>query len=364
MADGAAILDCACGTQAPAALLSCPACGRLLHAEQLKQLVERAESARSRGAIREQIEALRGALDLLPSDSRQHAVIRARVLELSEQIDTGLAAERGATEPSAHARADAHAERAGPHATRRRLLRAGSALGVLALLLWKFKFVLVFIATKAKLLLLGLGKSTTLFTMLLSLGVYWAAWGWKFALGVVLSLYVHEMGHVAELRRFGIRATAPMFVPGIGALVRLRQYPQSAREDARVGLAGPIWGLGASVASLGLFYATQHPIFAAIAAVGAWINLFNLLPVWQLDGARGFRSLSRPQRWIALAVVAATALLAREGLLVLIGIGAAFQCFASGAPERGDARGLIRYAGLVVCLSLLSGVDVPLTEAR
>jgi Zn-dependent protease len=353
LADGAAILDCACGTQAPAALLSCPACGRLLHAEQLKQLVERAESARSRGAVREQLEALRGALDLLPSDSRQHALIRARVLELSEQIDAGLATERGATEPSA-----------GAHATRRRLLRAGSALGVIALLLWKFKFVLVFIATKAKLLLLGLGKSTTLFTMLLSLGVYWAAWGWKFALGVVLSLYVHEMGHVAELRRFGIRATAPMFVPGIGALVRLRQYPQSAREDARVGLAGPIWGLGASVASLALFYATQHPIFAAIAAVGAWINLFNLLPVWQLDGARGFRSLSRPQRWIALAVVAATALLAREGLLVLIGIGAAFQCFARGAPERGDARGLIRYAGLVVCLSLLSGIDVPHADAR
>ena len=253
------------------------------------------------------------------------------------------------------------AEGAAPTEERARhtLLKAGSAAGLLAMLLWKFKFIVVFIATKAKLLLLGLSKSTTLFTMLLSLGVYWAAWGWRFGLGVVLSIYVHEMGHVAELRKFGIRATAPMFLPGLGAMVRLHQYPQTAREDARVGLAGPLWGLGASVVTLALYYATQLPIIAAIATVGAWINLFNLLPVWQLDGARGFRSLSSQQRWIALAVIAATWALTREGLLLLLGIGAAFQCFAKDAPERGDARGLITYAGLVVSLALLSGIPVP-----
>jgi Zn-dependent protease len=101
------------------------------------------------------------------------------------------------------------------------------------------------------------------------------------------------------------------------------------------------------------------PIIAAIATVGAWINLFNLLPVWQLDGARGFRSLSRQQRWIALAVIAATWVVTQEGLLVLLGIGAAFQCFAKNADERGDPRGLITYVGLVVSLALLSGIPVP-----
>jgi Zn-dependent protease len=253
------------------------------------------------------------------------------------------------------------AENASPNAERPRhtLLKVGSAAGIGAMLLWKFKFILVFVATKAKLLLLGLSKSTTLFTMLLSLGVYWAAWGWKFGLGVVLSIYVHEMGHVAELRKFGIRATAPMFLPGLGAIVRLHQYPQTAREDARVGLAGPVWGLGASVATLALYYATQFPVIAAIATVGAWINLFNLLPVWQLDGARGFRSLSRQQRWVALAVIAATWAFTQEGLLVLLGIGAAFQCFAKDVPKGGDARGLITYAGLVASLALLSMIPVP-----
>jgi Zn-dependent protease len=309
-----------------------------------------ADHARTYGDLRGQASALRHALELLPDDSRQHKVIRARVAELSEMIDAGQA-----TRPSTRSEDPSqNTER-----SRSTLLKVGSVAGLVAMLFWKFKFILVFLATKAKLLLLGLSKSTTLFTMLLSLGVYWAAWGWKFGLGVVLSIYVHEMGHIAELRKFGIRATAPMFLPGLGAIVRLHQYPQTAREDARIGLAGPIWGLGASLATLALYYATQLPIIAAIATVGAWINLFNLLPVWQLDGARGFRSLSRQQRWAALAVIAVTWALTQEGLLVLLGIGAAFQCFAKDPPENGDPRGLVSYAGLVISLALLSGIPVP-----
>jgi len=350
LVDANPVCECACGTQLPAQLLSCPSCGRLTHAERLRELVTEAGRARERGDLRSESAGLRSALELLPADSRQHAVIRTRVGELSEMIDAGLAP--AATEAPQNRPLDAEKPR-------HTLLKIGSVAGIAAMLLWKFKFILVFLATKAKLLLLGLSKSTTLFTMLLSLGVYWAAWGWKFGLGVVLSIYVHEMGHVAALRRFGIRATAPMFLPGLGAMVRLHQYPQTAREDARVGLAGPIWGLGASVATLALYYATKLPIIAAIATVGAWINLFNLLPVWQLDGARGFRSLSRPQRWIALAVIAAIWIPTQEGLLVLLAIGAAFQCFAKDAPTVGDTRGLVSYAGLVVSLALLSGIPVP-----
>src|SRR5213076_3474994 len=91
--------------------------------------------------------------------------------------------------------------------------------------------------------LLGLTKAITFVSMLLSAGVYWTIWGWKFAVGVVLSIYVHETGHTQALQRYGIQATAPMFIPGIGAVIRLKQYPTDAREDARVGLAGPLWGL-------------------------------------------------------------------------------------------------------------------------
>ena len=82
---------------------------------------------------------------------------------------------------------------------------------------------------------------------MLSLGVYWTAWGWQFALGIILSIYVHEMGHVFALHRYGFKAAAPMFVPGVGALVRLQQPVTNTREDADIGLAGPIYGLGAAL---------------------------------------------------------------------------------------------------------------------
>ena len=101
-------------------------------------------------------------------------------------------------------------------ATRRRR-GAAARIGAAALLIWKFKAVGLFLLTKGKLLLFGLSKGTTFFSMLAAIGVYWTIWGWKFALGFVLSIYIHEMGHVAAMRRFGLAATAPMFIPGFGA---------------------------------------------------------------------------------------------------------------------------------------------------
>ncbi len=232
-------------------------------------------------------------------------------------------------------------------------------VGAIALLIWKFKAVLAFVLTKGKLLLLGLTKSSTLLSMLLSLGVYWSIWGWKFAAGLIASMYIHEMGHVAMLRRFGIRATAPMFLPGLGAVVRLNQYPANAREDARVGLAGPVWGLAAAVASWGLFLATGAGIWGAIARVGAWINLFNLIPVWQLDGSRGFRSLSRGQRWIVVAAAGAAFFVTQEPMTALIAIAGLVRCFGGEAPKEPDGRCLSEFLFLIAALSALLLVQIP-----
>ena len=85
-----------------------------------------------------------------------------------------------------------------------------------------------------------------------------------------------------------------MFIPGLGAIVRLKQYPADPREDARVGLAGPISGLGAAIASYLLFLVTGWEGWAAIAKAGAVLNLFNLMPLGPLDGGRAFRSSTRP----------------------------------------------------------------------
>ncbi|MGH7699434.1 MAG: site-2 protease family protein, partial [Gemmatimonadales bacterium] len=233
------------------------------------------------------------------------------------------------------------------------------ALGALGLLLWKFKFALGFLLTKGKLLLGGLTKAGTLFSMVLSFVVYWQVWGWTFAAGLIGALYVHEMGHVAALRRLGIKADAPMFIPGLGAFVRMRQYPANPRENARVGLAGPIWGLGATLACYATFLATAAPFWAAVARVSAWLNLFNLLPVWQLDGGRGFHALSKTQRWIATAVVAGALLVTTEGLLILLLVAAALQAGFARAPADGDRRALAEYAVLTIALAALTTLAVP-----
>jgi Zn-dependent protease len=326
-----------CGTHVAPALLACPVCHRLVHGEELKRLAAAAGRAAGAGDASTALAAWRRALELLPPDTTQHRVVSARVADLSRTLDSRPAAPKSGS----------------------RWGKGAAGLGAFGALLAKFKFAIVFLLTKAKLLLLGLTKAGTLFSMMLSAGVYWSVWGWKFALGVVLSIYVHEMGHVQALQRYGIKATAPMFIPGIGAVIRLKQYPATPHEDARVGLAGPLWGLGASLAAYAVYTVTHIGVWGAIAHFGAWVNLFNLVPVWQLDGGRGFRALTRGQRWIAAGVVAAMWLVTGEGLLLLLAVAAAASAGFSVAPEEPDQTALLEYSFLVAMLSLLSRIAVP-----
>ena len=336
----AAVTRCeGCGSELGPRLLTCPSCHRLVYAKELQRLAGEAEAAAARDEAAVALETWRRALELLPPGSSQHAQVTARVEALSRKVDA----------PGLLGAASAGTQ-AGQKSNMPKVL---AALGTLGLLLWKFKFVLVFLLGKGKLLLLGLTKASTLFSMLLALSVYWAAWGWVFALGLIASIYVHEMGHVAALRRFGMQASAPMFIPGLGAFVRLKQTPVDAREDARVGLAGPIWGFGAAAVLFGAALVTGWKSLGAIAHAAAWLNLFNLLPVWQLDGGRGFRALSRKQRWLAVAVIGACWFLTAEGLLVLLLLGAAFQAVAMPGAEEGDTRATVEYGFLVAALSTL-----------
>lgn len=332
-----------CGADFGAALLACPTCHALVHAADLKSIALEAEAASTAGLLSEALVKWRRALELLPPNAAQHSAIRQKIDQLVRRTDS-------ATELSA------------PPPARAKWKRAGGALGVVALIFWKFKFLLIFVLTKAKLLLLGLTKASTFFSMLLSVGVYWALWGWKFAVGVVLSIYVHEMGHVMMLRRYGIAATAPMFIPGLGAFIRLKQYPASPHEGARVGLAGPIWGLGAAVAAYLIYLSSGAPFFAAIARFGAWMNLFNLLPVFQLDGSHAFRALSKIERAIIAGLMLGMWFTTHEGLLLILGIVAAVRIFQADAPLQKDRRVLLEFAFLIVALALLSRIHVPLPE--
>ena len=130
-------------------------------------------------------------------------------------------------------------------------------------------------------------------TMLLMIGVYTAMWGWKFAVGFVLLLLVHECGHLLVAKKFGLKVGAPVFIPFMGAFIALKDVPKNAWIEACVGIGGPMLGsLGALLCnSLGeIFHA---PVFIALAFMGYFLNLFNLTPVGMLDGGRIVTAMSR-----------------------------------------------------------------------
>jgi len=156
------------------------------------------------------------------------------------------------------------------------------------------------LAAKGKALLLLLPKIkllTTSGTMLVSIAAYAVIWGWQFAVGFVLLLFVHEMGHVIQLRREGVEASAPVFIPFLGAVVWAKQLGGNALAEARVGLAGPILGTIGAALCLPLYSATDNNLFRALAFTGFFLNLFNLAPVLPLDGGRAMAAMA-PWMWI------------------------------------------------------------------
>jgi Zn-dependent protease len=332
-----------CGAALPASLLACPGCGKLVHAEELRALAGEAERAEQAGELSRALETWRRALALLPAASLQHQKIHEKVQALSALVQAAPAPAAGAS------------PRASQAAPRTGWRKWAAGLGAVGVLLAKVKWLLLALLTKGKVLLVGLTQAKTFLSMIIAVGVYATVFGWRFALGLVASIYVHEMGHVVWLRRYGIAATAPMFIPGLGAFVRLKQRPATPAEDARVGLAGPVWGAAAAVGALALGLVLGRPLLLAVASVGAMINVFNLIPVWQLDGARGFAALSRRQRGWTAAVAWVVALCAHQVVPFLVALAATGRAASKGeAPERGDRSVFVTYVALLVGLTALT----------
>ncbi len=135
------------------------------------------------------------------------------------------------------------------------------------------------------LLLLKLPFAGTLISLVISFGGYALFYGPWFAVALLTMIFVHEMGHVIEIRRQGMQATAPIFIPFLGAAIFQRSHPTDALKQAQIGIAGPIAGtIGATVA-FALYGTTHNPVLLLAALIGFYINLFNLIPIWQLDGS-------------------------------------------------------------------------------
>jgi Zn-dependent protease len=177
------------------------------------------------------------------------------------------------------------------------------------------------LAAKLKALLLILPKIkilSTSGTMLVSIAAYALIWSWKFAIGFVLLLFIHEIGHVIQLRREGIKASAPMFIPFLGAVVMANSMGKDAAAEARVGLAGPVLGSIGTLIPLGIWLATGEEFWQALAYIGFFLNLFNLLPVLPLDGGRAMAALSPWVWWVGFAGLVALAFAFPNPILILI----------------------------------------------
>jgi len=173
----------------------------------------------------------------------------------------------------------------------RRLKKTLGPVAVVGVVIAKFFAKLKFFILPALKFLPILLKSGG--TMLLMIWIYTAMWGWKFGVGFVLLLLVHESGHLIVAKKFGLKVGAPVFIPFMGAFIALKEAPRNAWMEACVGIGGPMLGTLGALACNSLGEIFDAPVFIALAWFGYFLNLFNLTPVGMLDGGRIVTALSR-----------------------------------------------------------------------
>ncbi len=160
-------------------------------------------------------------------------------------------------------------------------------------------------------------------SIFVAIGGYALLWGWRFAVGFVLLILVHELGHFLEARRLGLRPSLPVFIPFLGAYVAIKDARLNPWQHARVALAGPAAGAVGAVGALAAAEVTGWQLLSALAYTGFLLNLLNLLPVGILDGGqivRSYRYLrlgGAPARAYAVAAAGvAVAVLLAAGMAV------------------------------------------------
>lgn len=208
-----------------------------------------------------------------------------------------------------------------PPARKKGLLRKLGPVGLLLFYLFsKLKYLGV---------ILQIGKFKTFITMLISIWAYAVFWGWPFAVGFVALLFIHEMGHVFALRMMGIKATAPMFIPFMGAYIGMKQMPQNAFAEAVMAYGGPLLGTLGAIGCAGAGFVTGNPFWFALAMSGFLLNLFNLLPISPLDGGRIIGVIS-PKLWI-VGLIGAVGLFyyTWSPIIALVIIMGSFQVYSS-----------------------------------
>jgi Zn-dependent protease len=286
-------------------------------------------------------------------------VTDSEAAERQRELENLRAVYQSLHEPPAAPKPQAEAQPGAGHGKARRRTAIGGIIATVALVAGKLKFLS---------LLGGVLKFKTLATMALSVGLYATQWGWPFALGFVLLIFVHELGHAIVLRQEGIPAGAPVFIPFVGAMIAMRGQPRDAGVEAKVAIGGPVLGsLGAWVAlAAGLWL--QNPLLAGLGHVGIMLNLFNLIPVPPLDGGRIAGAFSKPF-WIVGYTLGVVALIATRSpilfLALLLGLWTMFQRWRHPVPGYDQITRGRRFAIAVGYFGLAAALiaTLPLGEA-
>ena len=301
--------------------LVCDQCHALVHAEKLDQLAAEAKALEAKGDLRQARDRWLSGLALLPTNSRQASWIQ----EHARALDA--AADRLQPAPPSE---NKWAQKLGP-------------VGPIAVLLAKGKFVLT-----------ALFKLKFLLSFAAFIGLYWAAFGMKFGIGFAVLILLHEMGHFIDIKRRGLPAEMPVFLPGLGAYVRWQALGVSLETRAEVSLAGPLAGFFTALACAVLWWQTGNPLWAALARVGAALNLLNLIPVWVLDGGQAVLALSKTERIILLTASLALWLLLGENMFFLVALGAGYQVFfARNLPPHSSRASTVYFVVVLTALGVI-----------
>lgn len=303
--------------------LACRSCHALVHGARLEQLAAQARVHEERGEITQARDAWAETLRLLPEDSTQAEWVRSN----SRRLDAmAVGAEKAAPAE--------WISKLGPLAPLALLLLKGKGL----LALFKLKFLLSFGAFAA---------------------FYWAQFGVKFGIGFAALILVHELGHFIDIKRRGLPAEMPVFLPGLGAYVRWNALGIPVRTRAFVSLAGPLAGcIGAAICAL-LWLETRDSLWIGLASLSALLNVLNLIPVWVLDGGQTIKALNKGERIFLACVAVLCAAGFGQPALLLVAAGATYRVFTNDAPAESDRAVTAYYVLVLAALGFLMGLLPP-----
>jgi Zn-dependent protease len=274
---------------APGALV-CDQCHALVHSEELERLSTQAKELESQRQFAHARQKWLDALQLLPPTSTQVEWIQQHIQALDVEADA--------------------ARQTGPGDNAWAQVQAPAAMAI---------------APKT-----GRFRLTSILSFLAFVAIYSRLYQAKFGIGFAVLILIHEMGHFIDIKRRGLPADMPVFLPGLGAYVRWQALGVSIETRAAISLAGPLAGFFASMACAVLWKQTGDLFWADLARVGAILNLLNLIPVWVLDGGQAVLALSKTERIVLLVASVVLGLALGQNMLFLVALGFGYQAFFAG----------------------------------